>query len=161
MLEKGASGFWERWDQDTQDANMNGQGFQMLAGDLSAWFFQCLAGINPVESDPGFKETVLKPQIEGDLTYVKSSYCSMYGNIVSNWQRDARGEFTWQISIPANTTATVFVPTKNVAGVQEGGGPARKAPGCRFLRAARDAAVFQVEAGSYSFRSIYSPITPR
>ena len=73
---------------------------------------------NPV--GPGFKKIIIKPAIVGDLTWVKAHHDSPYGRIVSNWQRDGR-RLTMDITIPANTTATVFVPGESVR--QVGPGP--------------------------------------
>ena len=44
------------------------------------------------------------------LDYVNCSYDSVYGTIVSNWKREG-DTFTWNFTIPANTTATVCLPT--------------------------------------------------
>ena len=55
----------------------------------------------------------------GDLTWVKAHYDSPYGRIVSHWRRNGR-EITMDVVVPANTTATIFVP---------GGGRHEVAPG--------------------------------
>ena len=153
MVSKDAAGMWERWDQDTQGPEMNGQGFLMLAGDLNAWFYQSLAGINPDPQQPGFKHIVLKPQPVGDLTYVNCSYKSMYGRIVSNWKRD-KDIFKWDVTIPANPTATVYVPAKDVTSVTESGQPIDIAQGVKFLRMEEGRAVFEAGSGNYEFSSI-------
>ncbi|MCX6996933.1 MAG: hypothetical protein NTV49_07570 [Kiritimatiellaeota bacterium] len=57
------------------------------------------------------------------------------------------------ITVPANTTATVFVPAKDVAGVTESGKPAVQAGGVRLLRTADHAAVYVIGAGTYHFQS--------
>ena len=53
--------------------------------------------------------------------------------------------------IPANTTARVWVPTSDPAGVTEGGVPAGRAAGLKFLRREADAAVFEAGSGTYRF----------
>ena len=53
--------------------------------------------------------------------------------------------------MPANTTATVYVPTIDPAGVTESGIPAGQAEGVEFIRAENGAAVYQVGSGHYSF----------
>ena len=60
------------------------------------------------------------------------------------------GLFTWDITIPANTTATVYVPGKNIT---EGGSPAVKAQGVTFLGTDKNKAVFKIESGNYKFSS--------
>jgi len=71
MVAKSASGVWERWDQDTQGPGMNGRGFLTLAGDLNAWSYQGLAGVNPDPERPVFKQVILRPRPVGDLEYVR------------------------------------------------------------------------------------------
>jgi alpha-L-rhamnosidase len=58
-----------------------------------------------------------------------------------------------QVTIPANTTATVYVPAKDAASVTEGGKPAAQAKGVKFLRLEDGAAVYEIGSGRYSFLS--------
>jgi alpha-L-rhamnosidase len=55
------------------------------------------------------------------------------------------------VTIPPNTTATVFVPAAQARDVSEGGKPATRSAGLKFLRLERGRAVFAAEPGSYSF----------
>ena len=111
-----------------------------------------LAGINPDEDQPGYKHFVIRPRPCDGLTWVNARYDSIRGPITSNW-RIAGGQFRLHVEIPANTTATVFVPAKNVESVREGNTPATKAEGVRFIRMDNAAAVFDVASGSYSFQT--------
>jgi hypothetical protein len=54
------------------------------------------------------------------------------------------------VVIPANSTATVYVPGKNVT---EDGVPAANAEGVTFLKMGKDVSVYEVESGSYNFES--------
>lgn len=110
MLAKGATTIWERWDYDTRGPGMNSEALLIQAGDLDAWFYQTLAGIRP--DGPGFKKILIKPAVVGDLTWVKAHFDSPYGRIVSNWQIEG-GQLTMDVTIPANTTATIVVPGKS------------------------------------------------
>jgi alpha-L-rhamnosidase len=93
---------------------------------------------------------VIKPATPGDLSWVKASYNSIYGEIESRWTVE-NGKFTLNIVIPASTTAVVFVPAKTGAYVTESGKPANQAPGVKFLRWEDAAAVYEVASGQYSF----------
>jgi alpha-L-rhamnosidase len=110
MLSKGATTIWERWDYDTRGPGMNSEALLILAGNLDAWFYQTLAGIRPAA--PGFKRILIKPSVVGDLTWVKAHFDSPYGRIVSNWKLEG-DQLTLDVTIPANTSATVIVPGKN------------------------------------------------
>jgi alpha-L-rhamnosidase len=57
------------------------------------------------------------------------------------------------VTVPPNSTGTVFVPAKDAASVTETGKPAGEAEGVKFLRMENNAAVFAVGAGSYQFQS--------
>ena len=145
MLEQGATTLWEQW---------NGHASQIHSCFASpgSWFYQGLAGIRPDESGPGFKKILIKPAVVGDLTWVKCGYDSIHGRIVSNWKRDGE-KLTMEMTIPINTTATVYVPAKDAAGVTESGKPAARAAGVKFLRMENNAAVYAVGAGTYHFQS--------
>ena len=58
-----------------------------------------------------------------------------------------------KVTIPANTTATVYVPSKSGDSVTESGQPATHSRGVRFLRMENGRAIFAVESGQYEFNS--------
>ncbi len=121
-----------------------------LGGSVGQWFYRTLAGIRP--DAPAFKKIIIKPSIVGDLKWVKAHYDSPYGRIVSEWQRDEH-TLKLNLTIPANTTATVFILAQNVQSVTESGRPATESAGVQFLRSEAGNAVFAVPAGSYHFTS--------
>jgi alpha-L-rhamnosidase len=138
-----------------------------LGGNIAAWNMESLAGIRPDPAGPGFKKSIIKPNMVGDLQWVNAHHDSPYGKIVSNWKRDpstslrAGGKLTMDVTIPPNTTATIFVPAKDSASVTESGPstglragkPATKAVGVKFLRMENGAAVYAVGSGHYQFQS--------
>ena len=56
-----------------------------------------------------------------------------------------------EVTIPANATATVFVPGNDPKSVMESGVPASRAEGVTFLRRDATAAVYEVGSGTYRF----------
>jgi len=152
MLAQGATTIWELWNGNTADPTMNSGNHVMLVGDLVIWLYEDLAGIKTDPEQPGFKHIIMKPQPAGDLTFVRATHRSPYGLIVSDWKKDG-GTFDWQIEVPANTTATVFVPAKSIERVLESGMFARNAPGVKFLRMENGRAVFNIGSGQYHFVS--------
>ena len=143
MLEQGATTMWEQWDGYWSQIHSC---FTSIGG----WFHNGLAGIQPDPAVPGFKHFIIRPAVVGDLTWVKSSHRSIHGMIVSNWRRE-KDVFRLDVTIPANTMATVYVRTKDVASVTESGRTASNAPGVKLLRGENGYAVFAVESGKYSF----------
>lgn len=153
MVEQGATTLWEQW---------NGFWSQIHSCFASAdtWLFQGLAGIRPDPAAPGFKRIVIKPAVVGDLSWVKCHHDSPYGRIVSNWKREGdsstghrAGKLTMEATIPANTAATLYVPTGDAASVKEGGQPVGKVKGVEFLHLENGAAVYAVGSGTYIFQS--------
>ncbi len=114
MVKKGATTIWELWNGDTADPAMNSGNHVMLVGDLGIWFFEYLAGIKADETAPGFKRFIMRPNVVGDLTSARASYDSARGLIISDWNWDKEAsQFVWRINVPANTTASISVPTTN------------------------------------------------
>jgi alpha-L-rhamnosidase len=147
---EGATTIWELWNGDTAAPSMNSGNHVMLVGDLIIWLYEDMAGIQAGE--PGFKKIVIKPQPVGDLTWVKAHYDSLHGRIISNWKRE-NGRLTMEVTIPANTTAEVFVPTKDANTITESGKPVSEAQGVKFLRMQDGAAVYAVGSGTYQFET--------
>ena len=115
---------------------------------MSAWFYKNLAGINA--GAPGFKRIVIKPCILGDLTFARASYDAMAGRIVSDWKLE-NGAFKLDVTIPANASATIYVPSKAQDKITESGQAVETAAGVKFLRREEGYAVFEVGAGRYQF----------
>jgi alpha-L-rhamnosidase len=156
MISKGATTVWELWNGDTANPAMNSGNHLMLVGDLITWLYENLAGICPDPAQPGFKHILMCPTPVGDLTFVKASHKSPYGKIVSDWKRDG-DRFTWSFTVPANTTATAYVPAKDAGSVRESGKPAGESSGVKYLRMEAGAAVYEVGSGSYYFVSSMAP----
>jgi alpha-L-rhamnosidase len=131
---------------------MNSGNHLMLVGDLITWFYENLAGIRPDPAQPGFKRIIMHPTPVGDLTYVKASHKSSYGEIASDWRRDG-DRFTWNVSIPVNTTATLYVPASDAASVKESDLPVAQMPGIKYVRMEAGAAVYEIGSGTYHFVS--------
>jgi alpha-L-rhamnosidase len=153
MIEKGATTIWELWNGDTADPAMNSGNHVMQIGDLGVWFYEYLAGIRSDPEHPGFKHAVIHPYPVEGLTFVNASHRSLYGTVRSNWKSE-NGHFTLDVVVPANTTATIYVPAKNGNGVTESGQPAGKAKGVQAARNENGMAVYDVESGHYSFASV-------
>jgi hypothetical protein len=147
QLKYGATSLPEDWDYQP----LNSQNHFML-GHINEWFYHDLAGIQRDPAAVGFKKTVIKPVPVGDLTWVKAHYDSLYGRIVSNW-RIQGDRLIMEVTIPANTTATIHVPTRDPAAVTESGQPVAEADGIKVVRMDGGEAVFAVGSGTYFFAS--------
>jgi len=116
MVENGATTIWELWNGNTADPSMNSQNHVMLLGDLMIWYFENMAGIKSNPEMPGFKQIIMKPDFSAGLTFVNASYESIYGLIKSDWKK-SKNSLQWKITIPANSSALVYLPTANASSV--------------------------------------------
>ena len=157
-VKHGATTIWERWDGWTpekgfQDPGMNSFNHYSL-GSVGEWLFDAAAGIDLDPNRVAFRHIVLRPRVDGPLTWVKAHHDSLYGRIESDWTR-GEGMLSLHVTVPPNTTATVYVPTSDAKSVTEGTGPAARAVGVKFLRSEPGVAVYEVESGAYTFTAPY------
>lgn len=155
-IKLGATTIWERWDGYTeekgfQDPGMNSFNHYSL-GSVGEWMYSDVAGIDLDMDIPGYKHIRFYPRPGGGLTYAKATFDSLYGKILSHWRLEG-GKFHYNITVPANTTATVVIPTDKPNSVKEGGKPIAKVPEVKFLRTEQGASVYQVGAGTYQFEA--------
>jgi alpha-L-rhamnosidase len=129
-----------------------GSGHHQFGACVAGWMYRCLAGIRPDLSGAGYKKLTIQPAIISKLTWVKSHYDSVYGRVESSWKKEG-DSLTMEITIPANTTATVYIPARDVAGVTESGKPISKVKGVQFLRMENSDAIYVVGSGTYRFQS--------
>ena len=76
------------------------------------------------------------------MTSAEGYYDSMYGRISSAWKVDGK-TLTYRATVPANTTATLYLPASDAATV--------KAKGARFLKYESGKAVYLLSSGTYEF----------
>ena len=147
QMKMGATSLTEAWN-----ANRSSSQNHFMLGQIMEWFYADLAGIATDPAGPGFKKIVVRPQPVGDVTWVKAAYNSPHGRIACEWET-AAGKFTLRLEIPANTTATVYLPAHNAKEVWESNQSASRAAGVRFLRQETDRAVYEIGSGTYQFVS--------
>jgi alpha-L-rhamnosidase len=145
MLSKGATTWWEDFEGHTGQLC-----FSYLHPPF--WLMQAVAGLNPDPEAPGFKRFVVKPGITGDpaLTWAKCSYESEWGTIHTGWRRES-GRFQLDVTVPPNTTATVYVPAGGKASVNETRHAIGPSGAARWLRDEAGFVVFDVQPGRYRF----------
>ncbi len=117
---------------------------------IAAWFIKGLGGIREDPDDYGYKSFIIKPAIVGDLTFAEARTQSLYGEISSRWEKKD-GNLMLTMKVPANSTATVFVPAASKESVTESGAAIGRAQGVTFLRMAGNCVVLRVESGTYRF----------
>ncbi|MDD6209482.1 MAG: glycoside hydrolase family 78 protein [Bacteroidales bacterium] len=152
MIENGATTIWELWNGNTADPSMNSGNHLMLLGDLIPWFYEYLAGIKNAPGSVAFKKIAFKPYFTDDLNFVQASFESVQGVIASSWEKED-GTFRWKITVPANTTATVYLPTSDKNSIKIDHKRTISAERAEFVKLDDGFAVFEVKSGDYHFSS--------
>jgi alpha-L-rhamnosidase len=146
-IANGATTIWERWNSYTKDKGFFSPEMNSFShysfGAIGQWMFETLAGIDT--DTAGFQRLNIRPHppAQQPLTMVDATYNSINGPIASRWERTA-GRVNFRVSIPANTTAVVWLP----AGTQ---GDVLNAAGARFLRLENGRALYEIGSGAYDF----------
>ncbi|MEJ7588882.1 MAG: family 78 glycoside hydrolase catalytic domain [Ferruginibacter sp.] len=142
MLSTGATTLWETWAYPDHSPSQN----HPMFGSVDEWFYRSLLGINVAA--PGFAKIIIKPQPSGDLTWASGNYNSVRGNIKSDW-KIAGETFTLNVSVPGNSIATIYIPSKKNAAVTESGNA------IKVIRYEDGYTIVDVGSGNYSFAAAY------
>ena len=117
---------------------------------VSGWFYRSLAGINIDASAPGYKNTLIKPAIVGDLTHVKASLHTVRGLVISEWSKSG-GCLNFHITVPGNSTATLSLPASAAAEITESGRSEKTANGVVLNQRDSKQAVYTLGSGEFDF----------
>jgi hypothetical protein len=147
QLVKGATALTESWAALENVSNNH-----LMLGHLMDWFYAGLGGISQSASSVAYKEVVIKPEMVGDLTWVKSSYQSPYGEIRSDWEKSG-GKVVMDVTIPVNTSALVFVPFRSGSTLKEKGKDISEVKDIQVVGEEGGRKVLKVGSGTYHFVS--------
>jgi alpha-L-rhamnosidase len=110
-LTMGATTIWERWDSMLPDGSINpGEmtSFNHYAlGAVADWLHRTVAGLAP--GAPGYRRLIVAPRPGGDLTRAAAAHETPYGRASVAWEL-IEGSFMLDVVVPANCTASVFLP---------------------------------------------------
>jgi alpha-L-rhamnosidase len=149
-VKNGATTIWERWDGQKPDGSFQTPGMNSFNhyayGAIGDWMYRVLAGIDTYEDGVGYKHSKIKPLIGGGFTSASASLETYYGKLSSSWKvEDAR--LTMDVEIPANTTATVYIPANEAAVILEGGKAIASVKGIQIVRKEDGYLVVNVPSG--------------
>jgi Bacterial alpha-L-rhamnosidase 6 hairpin glycosidase domain/Alpha-L-rhamnosidase N-terminal domain/Bacterial alpha-L-rhamnosidase concanavalin-like domain/Bacterial alpha-L-rhamnosidase C-terminal domain len=141
LVNQGATTLWE---------NLNGSGGSrdhQFLGDVAAWLVQDVVGIDQAPGSTEYRQLVIRPATVGDLSHAAGRYVTAQGVSAVSWARRSDGRVALNVTVPANTTAEIWVPTS--------GQPVDAPRGAKFSR--NDSfdgvqyAVYDAGAGTYRF----------
>ncbi|MFF4255600.1 family 78 glycoside hydrolase catalytic domain [Streptomyces sp. NPDC001663] len=157
-VKNGATTVWERWNSySKQDGfgpvDMNSFNHYSY-GAIMEWMYESMAGIAKDPAHPGFRHFFLRPHLDptGKITRVSGSHLSPYGEIVSAWTASDR-KLDYRATVPANSTATLRIPTTDPDTVREGRTPLSRVPGVKYTGFADGIASYELPSGRYELTS--------
>jgi alpha-L-rhamnosidase len=142
QLAKGATALTESWAGLSTVSNNH-----FMLGHIMEWFYSGVGGIRQDEGSIAFNKIKIYPELVGDLTFAKTSYQSPYGLIATNWTKTT-GNIVLEVTIPANTTATVYFPVAaNQKIISLSGGP------YKVIGHENGRSKIRIGSGNYKFKS--------
>ncbi len=154
-IKHGATSIWERWDGWTPAKGFQDPGMNSFAhysfGAVYQWMVENIGGI--CSDGPAYKHIVIAPQLDPNLSWARTSYRSIRGEIASSWTRND-ALVSLEVAIPANTTATIYLPAANAQEITEGGRPLAGSLGAKLVESKPGVAVIETGSGRYSFGTI-------
>ncbi|MDX1636857.1 MAG: family 78 glycoside hydrolase catalytic domain [Balneolaceae bacterium] len=156
-IRNGATTLWEAWDA-------TGSHNHQMFGSVSEYFYNYLAGIRPPtdpgsKTEKGYRHIHIMPRVPGQMTHAEGTLETVRGTVSSSWKKEGE-EFNLNVTIPANTTATISVPKLEIDNVRvaESGsvvwddGSTQSLPrGISFAANQNDYISFDVASGNYQF----------
>jgi alpha-L-rhamnosidase len=142
-LDQGATTIWEQW------SGKGSHNHPMFGGGV-VWLYRHLAGVHSDPSRPGYEHVIIRPQPVTGIAHASYYTSTLRGRVGAAWENQS-GAFRLRVTVPPNSTATVWLPAPADADIREGALPARQAEGVQWLRREGDREVLAVASGDYDF----------
>jgi alpha-L-rhamnosidase len=149
-ITKGATTIWETWEGINEEGRPQLSLNHYSPGSVINFLHRKVAGLDAAE--PGYHRIAIHPLPGGGLTHARAVYESVHGLIISEWMQE-NDRMQVNITIPANTRATVTLPGALVEKITESGIPLLKAEG--MTSTAQVGKDTQVELGSGAYHFEY------
>ena len=153
---QGATTIWERWDGQKPDGSFQDVGMNSFNhyayGAIGEWLYRHVAGMDIDPEMPGYKHILLAPHPGGGLTNANAEFTSLYGKVKSSWKIEGN-DFVYDVTVPANTTATVTLPSAQADQLTVNA-QAMSASIKESLKQTEKGVSLNVGSGSYQFRYV-------
>ncbi len=155
-VKMGATTIWERWDGIKPDStfetpSMNSYNHYSY-GAIGDWMYRVMVGLDTYEDGVGYKHIRVQPHISDSFTTASASLQTYYGKLSNTWTRDTINHtLTMDVEIPANTTATVYIPASIASDVTESGKAVTAESDIKISGNEKGYVVVNVGSGVYHF----------
>ena len=139
-IKSGATTLFEDWKVDESRKGAMSRNHIMF-GEISAWFYKALGGINPDPQNPGFKNILLEPHFVEGLESFSAKHNGPFGVIMSSWVKN-NGVVAYQVTVPPNSTALLRINAKNLL----------RTDGVDFLEQKEGIFKAKLQSGDYYFK---------
>jgi hypothetical protein len=145
QLQRGATTLTEAWDTNPHSSQNH-----FMLGHAEEWFYRGLAGIDFDLSRPALERIVIRPAFVQGTHDAFASYDSVLGKVISRWSRTG-ARVTLDVTIPAGSSATIYLPVEDSKLISETGRSLRTAPGVIDIKAGEGQTKCVVGSGRYRF----------
>ncbi len=156
-VKMGATTIWERWDGQKPDSSFQTPGMNSFNhyayGAIGDWMYRKMVGIDTYEDGVGYKHIKIQPHIGGGFTHASASLKTYYGTISSGWKIDSL-KLLLEVEIPANTFATVYIPTLKGNIITESGKALSSIANLKIMGEEEGYQIVQIGSGSYHFSTL-------
>ena len=153
-VKMGATTIWERWDGQKEDSTFQTPGMNSFNhyayGAIGDWMYRKMVGLDTYEDGVGYKHIKIQPHIGGGFTNASASLETYYGTVSSGWKIE-NNNVLMDVEIPANTTATVFVPAASATAISESGKAISAIPEIKTGAVEDGYVPLQLGSGKYHF----------
>ena len=153
-VKMGATTIWERWDGIKPDSSFENAGMNSFNhysyGAIGDWMYRVMVGIDTYEDGVGYKHIKIQPHIGGGFTNAAASLKTYYGTVSNSWKIE-NNKIIMDVEIPANTTATVYIPAADKNAVTESDKNLSSINDIKIAEAENGYVVLELGSGKYHF----------
>ena len=154
-VKMGATTIWERWDGIRPDSTFQTPGMNSFNhyayGAIGDWMYRVVAGIDTYEDGPGYQHSRIAPHPGGRLRSATAGLETGYGKLSSHWEME-NDTFHLDITVPANTSSTIYLPAVDNGLVTESGQNLSTVKDIRIEGIEKGYLMLRIGSGSYHFR---------
>jgi len=124
-------------------------------GAIGDWMYRVMVGLDTEEDGPGYKKIRIMPHIGGGFSFAAANLQTRYGKLSSGWKID-NGKLVIDAEIPANTTATIYIPASNADAISENGKPLNSIKDIQIAGTENNYVLLKVGSGKYQFSTTWN-----
>jgi alpha-L-rhamnosidase len=154
-VKMGATTIWERWDGIRPDGSFQTPDMNSFNhysyGAIGDWMYRVVAGIDTYEDMPGYRHSRISPHPGGGLSSAAAGLETGYGLLSCNWRTEG-DVLLLDLTIPANTRSTLYVPAPEGGHITEGGQNLSSVKDIIVAGVERGYLILEIGSGTYHFK---------